>query len=287
MSFLSTAAVPASCLAYLSSSTPITVWATWSSSVFLKSKWGFAVTTVLRPLTAILSDDLELLHLNKSAQEDNLGASLFSTISWLVVVNVLQWVSDLWRSLSRCFSGDWYVSVILISASLWTGLLFSVSSVDEEDFLFFPSEELTLCLGEELSLSQKLLSCVEWNTFTCTFEAFTSAAPFSELSAEPEVLFLGSSPGEFNAILSFSLHSLDELETDPDRFLCRRRLRRLCDLSLSVFSICWSAIVNAKQGTPSLCDNTITELQNKMKILLILFSFQQSCEEISPTSFET
>jgi len=73
----------------------------------------------------------------------------------------------------------------------------------------------------------------------CTLPASLSTLltmTLSVVSNDGVVLPLMTEPAEFTEVLSFSLHSLEELETEPDRFLCFLRFRRLRDLSFSGLS---------------------------------------------------
>ena len=93
-----------------------------------------------------------------------------------------------------------------------------------------------------------------------------STLTFSAVSNEPVGLFLDPVPGEFKEALSFSPHSLEELETDPDRFLCRLRLRRLRDLSFSGFSTGFSVTADDSGGKLSSSQGTVDGgLRNKKK----------------------
>ena len=77
----------------------------------------------------------------------------------------------------------------------------------------------------------------------------------SDVANKPADLLLPTEPGED---LSFSAHSLEELDTEPERFLWRLRLRRFRDLSVSAFSPRFSFTVDDRGGKLSASGDDVT-----------------------------
>ena len=104
----------------------------------------------------------------------------------------------------------------------------------------------------------------------------------SVVSSDAAVLLLMEEPVEFPEVLSFSLHSLEELETEPDRFLCFLRFRRFRDLSFSGLSpslSAWLFTVDNRGGKLSTSgDVVVGGLQNeriKQFVVNITCSYRQ------------
>lgn len=154
-------------------------------------------------------------------------------------------------------------------------------SVDKELFLsstVSPSQELVLFLCTAVLLSVVETApdfCsfkAEFKTLTCTFEvSFTTSltATLSAVGKDTTAFPFEPEPVELTEALSFSLHSLEELDTDPDLFLCLLLLRRLRDLSFSVFStVLWVFTANDKGGKLSTSGaEVLGGLQNKTILL--------------------